>query len=669
MNKDKINSIPMKTILFFTLAILMVLLAYAGYHQNALHEKKESGGGSEKKETRFFSGDRAQVYKTNSWFSSIYNNTLPSAPLFALPGAYQFRSDGLALGFPRPVATPNTVFGSFDPLCTIGTVGAVSRVTVARYGDWDARFTVQSGTNAWQVHMAQGSPVVALDEVEGALTLRCVLGVNLTRTDEGFLVSRGNERMLIQAKGTGTYTQNPDTLLEATLSSSLQSYRVLLIPQQSSNSLAFFAKRPWNTILDTEANSEEGRDNVVRTTYAFRSAEASEPVLTTLWPHHRLGNGSGEVLGTYETVLGTFQLIETTSFTTVLESSVPGASFQEVTDSVAVEAIRKGVREDVILFQKATPPTGVYFLGTWLGGLASVAEIADLYDMAQERNELLDILEKYLFQSLSNFTYEADSQMLIAKNAEFGNEEGNDHHFHYGYYLRASAVLATLRPGTLSTLESMINELALDIANTDRTSTRYPYVRNFSPYNGHSWADGDAAFADGNNQESTSEALNAWYGVTLWGQVTKNEALQRTGKALFALELASTKAYWFGENNPFPAGYNHTMAALVWGGKRDYATWFSGQAMHIHGIEWLPITPASSYLGTLPNFKERNEEILRAHPNPSTHEWGDLYTAHLSYFDPEQAVRLLPVASKNQAMKSTALLYQTVYANVERLKQ
>jgi hypothetical protein len=666
MNKISLDRVPMKTILFFSLVVLMMLLAYAGYHQNALQEKTKSGGEDEKKEMILFSGNRGQAFKTNSWFSSIYKGALPSAPLFALPGAYQFRSDGLALGFPRPVATPNTVFGSFDPLCTVGTRGTVTGVEIARYGDWDAHFAVKSGESSWQVHMAQGSPVVAIDQVSDELILRCLPGVTVSLMAEGILLNRGNERMLVQAKGTGTYTQNPDSPLEVSLSSPVQSYRVLLLPQQTTNPVAFFATRPWNTILDTEANSEEGRDNVVRTTYAFRGEENEGSILTTLWPHHRSNSGGGEVLGTYETVLGTFQLIETSSFTTVLESPVPAPSFEVVTDPVAIEAIRQGVREDVIRFQKATPETGVYFFGTWLGGLASVAQIAELYGMEQEKNELLDILEKYLLASLSNFIYEADTQMLIAKNTEFGNEEGNDHHFHYGYYLRASAVLATLRPSTLATLEPTMNELAGDIATTDRASTRYPYLRNFSPYNGHSWADGDAAFADGNNQESTSEALNAWYAVSLWGQATKNDTLQRTGRALFALELASTKAYWFGENNPFPAGYEHNMAALVWGGKRDYATWFSGQAMHIHGIEWLPITPASSYLGTLPNFKERNNEILRAHPNPSTHEWSDLYTAHLSYFDPEQAARLLPVASKNQAMKSTALLYQTVYQNLER---
>ena len=345
---------------------------------------------------------------------------------------------------------------------------------------------------------------------------------------------------------------------------------------------------------------------------------------------------------------------------------MPASTFERVTDPVAVEAIREAIRQDVVIFRNATPPQGVYFLGTWLGGVASVAQIAELYGMNEEKTALLDILERYLVASLPNFTYQADTQMLVAKNTEFGNEEGNDHHFHYGYYLRASAVLATLRPALRTELEPVMNELALDIANTDRSSTRYPYVRNFSPYDGHSWADGDASFADGNNQESTSEALNAWYGVFLWGQVTGNATLERTGKALFATELASTKAYWFGENNPFPSGYAHTIASLVWGGKRDYATWFSGQAMHIHGIQWLPITPASAYLGTLPNFTERKAEILRAHPNPATHEWGDLYTATLSYSDPQEAVSLLPVASKNQAMKSTALLYQTVYNNLER---
>jgi endoglucanase Acf2 len=90
--------------------------------------------------------------------------------------------------------------------------------------------------------------------------------------------------------------------------------------------------------------------------------------------------------------------------------------------------------------------------------------------------------------------------------------------------------------------------------------------------------------------------------------------------------------------------------------------------MHIHGIQWLPITPASQYLQTLPNFPLRKAEVVRAHPSPATHEWGDLYAAVLSYSDPSEALTLLPLAVKNQAIKSSALLYQTVYQNLELVR-
>lgn len=647
-----------KGILFLALIALGGLLAYRAFHQSPpTNEVVPPAPVS-------FSGEHSTVMKTNAWFSSIYKG-FPTAPMFALPGAYKLDETGLTVSFPDTVGTPNTVFGSFDPLCSLGMTGKTTAAKLIRYGDWDAVFEVESGSTPWQVHIAQGSPITTINHFQGELQVNCQNGVMASPVAGGILLTRGTERLLIQAKGIASLTPADATGTKFQLLSPEQSYRTIVLPQTTEKSVEFFAGMAWTTVSDTRMVSREHAGSI-ETTYALETFD-NQPTLMTLWPHHRLGDReqSVEVLGTYETVLGTFRLVRAQSFTTTAALPDLDFSFTPVTHPIAVETIKSALREDVISLKAATPPAGVYFLGTWLGGVASAAQIAALYGMKDEQEELLDILQNNLISSAKNFTYREDLKMLVAKNTEFGNDQGNDHHFHYGYYLRAAAVLATLRPEMKDQLTPTMNELVGDIATTDRTSSRYPYIRNFSPYDGHSWADGYASFGDGNNQESTSEALNAWYGVSLWGQVTRNTDLQKTGRALFATELSATKAYWFAENNPFPAGYTHTIASMVWGGKRDYATWFSGQAMHIHGIQWLPITPASSYLATLPNFEGRQQEIIKAHPNPATHEWGDLYAAQLSYFNPDEAERLLDMAVKNQAIKSTALLYQTVYQNRE----
>ena len=59
----------------------------------------------------------------------------------------------------------------------------------------------------------------------------------------------------------------------------------------------------------------------------------------------------------------------------------------------------------------------------------------------------------------------------------------------------------------------MVLLLIRDIASPDRDDPLFPFLRTFDPYAGHSWASGTALFGSGNNQESSSEAMNAWTGI------------------------------------------------------------------------------------------------------------------------------------------------------------
>jgi endoglucanase Acf2 len=306
----------------------------------------------------------------------------------------------------------------------------------------------------------------------------------------------------------------------------------------------------------------------------------------------------------------------------------------------------------------------VYFKGTWLGELATLVQLNDGYGLEKERDQAVDVLYRVLHESLVDFRYDEEKRMFISMKPEFGNEKGNDHHFHYGYYIRAAATLQRYRP--LDTGDTqVITEMIADIASSDRSSTRYPFLRVYSPYEGHSWADGEARFADGNDQESTSEALNAWYALHMWGGVVHDTELQRRAAWLFSQELSGTYAYWYGVNNPFPSQYTYPLASLVWGGKREFGTWFSAQPLHVAGIQWLPITPASAYLRDTPGSR-----VIAALDTLDSravhHEWGDLYLIYLGYFDSKKSEKMLSLLDKPNGAKLKSLVYHNIYKDIEK---
>jgi len=118
----------------------------------------------------------------------------------------------------------------------------------------------------------------------------------------------------------------------------------------------------------------------------------------------------------------------------------------------------------------------------------------------------------------------------------------------------------------------MVKMLVRDIASPDRRDPLFPFLRCFDKYAGHSWASGDANFADGNNQESSSESLNAWYGLILWGAATGDAALRDTGLFLFNTERTAVEEYWFDvSGSNFPKDFPNVALGMLWGGKGAFA--------------------------------------------------------------------------------------------------
>jgi endo-1,3(4)-beta-glucanase len=68
---------------------------------------------------------------------------------------------------------------------------------------------------------------------------------------------------------------------------------------------------------------------------------------------------------------------------------------------------------------------------------------------------------------------------------------------------------------------------------------------------------------------------------------------------MLSAEATSSKAYWtdFPLDAKVYQGFDHTVTSLVWGGKRDYATFFSADPSSKLGIVVLPMSPVADYLG------------------------------------------------------------------------
>lgn len=154
-------------------------------------------------------------------------------------------------------------------------------------------------------------------------------------------------------------------------------------------------------------------------------------------------------------------------------------------------------------------------------------------------------------------------------------ELNSDHHFHWGYFLKTAALVARYDPQFVSDAQygPLLRMLAQDAAGWDRAAVRgqgFPYLRNFQPYLGHSFADGVGNAEEGNNQESSSEAMNFASGMILLGEAMAavgaagGAEMRDTGIYIFTTEEHAVGHYWFdvGQRN-FPADFTNNYDATT----------------------------------------------------------------------------------------------------------
>lgn len=584
---------------------------------------------------------------TNKWFSSLAFKQ-PSEPVFAYPLAFKTTTSGLEVGYPVVRAESEVVMGAFQSDLAID-FGAVNSI-VRSYDDLSVEMEVRDGADKQQAQyrVMQGSPVIYGTLAPGATLKIGKSGAQITSAGNGkFRITVGERRYVAQVP----HANITDTAaIQLTGYNQEVPFSLAVLPDDASNSAVLDSWLGTPTSggeVSYRAGSEQ-----VQTTFRLKTANGAKGLLALLSPQRK--EMSERPIGSYTTILGQLDLyaLERHSFTTDVAAPAEELTLDRLTVDQRAK-LKLAIRDDAENLKLTK--TDTYFGGKELQRAAQILQLAHQLDLKQEaadiESKLRAQLELWLEEGAGSdrlqqrFYYDTKLKGLIGLEPAFGSQDFNDHHFHYGYFIYAAATLGRYDAGFVDEYGGMVDALVRDIA-ADANDSYFPKLRVFDAYVGHSWASGFAPFADGNNQESSSEAVNAWYATYLWGKARGDRTVADRAQWLFAREADAAQNYYVGFDRTRPElkGYNHAIVSLLWGGKLDYATFFDASPAAKLGIQILPVTPASEYLGENPERVKEN--LAEVGDNPS--RFVDMLTMYRSMADKQMAIQQVEQLSDEQ---------------------
>ncbi len=575
---------------------------------------------------------------TNRWYSGMLFGEQPQ-PVFAVPLALLAEGSAITIGLPEVTTNATTIAAPFVPHLRLELPADEFTATAADPVSVTVTYH-RSGQPTGELKTAAGWPFVSYTAL-----------ARQTLTLPPGLTARDGGRWLALAEAGATYGvavvddkgSSVSSVLAGTELSLGAGETVLMFaaPEEQVAALAGHAVPLAGIEIEYEVEGD-----TVWTRIHYRTNGG--PTVFATMPHQRPVDSEGEAdesqVGEVESIWGPLHL----QVGNTLTSSVPTLDPASDLDVAALGGQARSELEEQVtadataLAEAPAAPTDTYF-----GGKAAQRD-AHLYRLAKAldhtaaqsiRARVVEDLDAWLSAQectsgdMRCFSYDPRFRGVVGREPSFGSESFNDHHFHYGYFLNAAALMAEDQPELVERWAPVLSAVVEDIAAPVQ-HPGMPALRVFDPYAGHSWASGTSPFADGNNQESSSEAVNAWNGLALWGRLTGDEAMQNRATWMLSLEAATARSYWV--EPELPEGFQHQVVALNWGGKRDWATWFSAEPSAMLGIQLLPMGPVSSYLAGDPERIRTN--VAEAAPDGFTTLFGDYLVMYLALADPEAAL-------------------------------
>ncbi|OIW17321.1 hypothetical protein TanjilG_22433 [Lupinus angustifolius] len=592
----------------------------------------------------FFSSNLSSPLPTNSFFQNFVLNS-GEQPEYIHPYLVKSTKNSLSIAYPLLLFTASVFYQTFAPDLTISSAtpqeSAAKNHVISSYSDLGVTLDIPSSN--LRFFLVRGSPYIT-----ASVTKPTTLSIKTTSPIESLNPSKDNTKYILKLKSGQTWIiysssaislTKGETEISSNSFSGIIRFASLRNPQQESTLDKYSSSYPvsgyavFNKSFNVVYNLEkEGNGDLLLLAHPLHvKLLSSKSNKVTVLSDFKYPSVDGELVG----VVGDSWELET-KHVPLTWNSVKGVKKE------AYEEIVKALVNDVNELNSSNVTTSSsYFYGKLVARAARLALIAE----EVSNSEVIPKITKFLKDTIqpwldgsfkgNSFLYEKKWGGLVTKQgstdkgADFGFGVYNDHHYHLGYFIYGIAVLAKIDTAWGQKYKPQAYALVSDFLNTDlKSNSHYPLLRNFDVYKLHSWASGLTEFADGRNQESTSEAVNAYYAAALMGVAYHDMDLVRIASTVTALEIHAAQTWWHVKSGDklyaeeFAKG--NKIVGIVWSNKRDSSLWWaSAEAKECRlSIQVLPLSPITEALFSDAAYvKELVEWTLPSLNKPNIEGW------------------------------------------------
>ena len=622
---------------------------------------------------------------TNDWWSKLVKED-QADNLFNYPMTMKTTSTGLIVTY-----IPWGVIGDSAPIEVSLSGLQTSRTTVSDFSDWTVTMNWKDSDNELSVTSGIGMPFLYFEkEANDQVEIKVNSGT-VTINQEMLIIENANQGadFVFYAPTGASWTQSGNTYT-STLDNKTY-WSMAILPQSTANVAQMadsFKEHAYVFPANTSTSWSYNESNSVMTTVFNITPDIKEGsnsnVLQGLLPHQwdHLSSGSASPnFETYSSVRGDLKMLQGNTFSVenTFSGILPTLPFlSPYSNSFDPAELDEKIRQ--IEDNQLDLWTDSYNEGQLMNRLIQTARIAHEMGNSASRDKIVNTVKNRLEDWLTYtsgevaflFYYNTDWSAMLGYPAGHGQDTNiNDHHFHWGYFIHAASFLEQFEPGWADQWGPMINRLIRDAASQDRNDNDFPFLRNFSPFAGHCWANGFASFPQGNDQESTSESMQFNSSLIHWGTLTGQDDIRDLGIYLYTTEQTAIEEYWFdvSERN-FQPNQTYGLVSRVWGNSYDNGTFWTSDITASYGIELYPIHGGSFYLAKDKNYVnkiwseiENYTEILNPNSdNPNL--WYDTFWKYLAQIDPARAIELYEL-SPDRTLKfgvSDAQTYHWLHA-------
>lgn len=524
-------------------------------------------------------------------------------------------------------------FSFYDQDLVAGLEGLASGdPLVAAHSDWAVTAEWSSGAHALQITSASGSPYLFFKRTAGSANARVeatggvsvfltngnVLGLSVSKAAANYRPGTTHHYLLVAPSGVN-WTQSGSVFTAALGSKGY--FTVAALPDTTAATANEFASLAHNQVTDTRLSwAYDEASASLTSTYTVSTQNpdtgtSNQPTLMAVFPHTWKNNLNNPVntAYTYASPRGQMKVVKAASYTSRMRFNgvLPVLPVAAADVSRLNGYINEIANDTARTWQ--TPPEGTiddaYWTARALGRLASLASIAAQTGNTSARDKLLGEIKTKLQDWLTytpgeagkHWAYDATWRTLCPiYDMHYACRDLSDHHFINGYFVRAAAIVAMFDPNGAAWASAwgpMVEQLIKDPMNWDRADTGYAFLRHYSPVEGHSWASG-IAFGNGLNEESSSEAMNFAVGAALWGMATGNKAIRDMAIMYHVNQTRAIEEYWLDvDQSNHATDFRPPHLGVLWGNGGLYGTWWTAEPRAVLGINLLPITSGSVYLG------------------------------------------------------------------------